>query len=795
MRTAKYMLLLLSFAPWVSVSHADVITQWNEVSISAIQTAQYTAVKVSRTLAMVHAAMFDSINAVDQIYHPYYVTTTSPEVSREAAAATAAYRVLSSLFPGQIASFDAALAASLAGIPDGPAKTDGIALGDDVGNQIVTLRSTDHSDDTVVYTPGTGPGVWQPTPPGLVPAMMPHWATVTPFAMTSGSQFRPAGPPALTSATYTQEFNEVKTLGAKVSSVRTAEQAGITHFWMDMPGTITTAGRWNAIARQVSGHHGLNLWQNARLFALLNIAMADAGIASWDCKYAYNFWRPITAIRDALNDDNPLTDPNEVWEPFIMTPAFPEYVSAHSTFSAAAAQVLGSFFGHHSSFSIESYTTPTTTRFYHSFVQAAEEAGMSRIYGGIHFSSANLFGQAMGGSIGAYVFQNFLKPVSTDIGGGTADTDGIDTDGDGDPNNDHVFPHMAAGDGFANMADGKLQYTFGFSDVTDVPEDMVMHHAMLAATFPAPTLVFREGQKVYLSLTNVGMIKRPDLFDPHSIHWHGFPNAAPVFDGVPDASISINMGSTLTYYYNVVEPGTFVWHCHVEATEHMQMGMLGQLYVTPKQNVRPDGTDLSGFTHHSGYKYVYNDGDGSTYYDVEYPLQLAGFDPRFHDEHIAVQPLPFAMMKDKYGMINGRGYPQTVDTNSLPNSYDGKLSQKQHALITANQGQKVLLRLSCLSTVDYFTVTTTLGVPMKVVGKGARLLRGPNGKDTSYLTSSVTLGGGETADVIIDTTGVAPGTYVLYTTNLNFLSNDKQDFGGIMTEIIIHGPGGGHMMP
>lgn len=377
------------------------------------------------------------------------------------------------------------------------------------------------------------------------------------------------------------------------------------------------------------------------------------------------------------------------------------------------------------------------------------------------------------------------------------DTDGIDTDGDGIVNNDHVFKHLAAGDGFVNMADGKLQYMFGFSDATGMPDNMVMHHSMLAATFPAPTLVFKEGQKVYLSLSNVGMIKRPDLFDPHSVHWHGFANAAPVFDGVPDSSITINMGSTLTYFYNVVEPGTFVYHCHVEATEHMQMGMLGNLYVLPRQNNLPDGTDLSGFTHHTGYKYAYNDGDGSTYYDVDYPIQLAGFDPRFHDEHIKVQPLPFALMKDRYAMINGRGYPQTTDTNILYNTAAAgpepvddvnRPSQRVHSLVTAVKGQKILLRMSSLSTVDYFTVTTTLGVPMRVVGKGSRLLRGPDGKNTSYLTNSVTLGGGETTDAILDTSTVAPGTYVLYTTNLHFLSNDKQDFGGIMTEIVISPP-------
>jgi len=372
------------------------------------------------------------------------------------------------------------------------------------------------------------------------------------------------------------------------------------------------------------------------------------------------------------------------------------------------------------------------------------------------------------------------------------DTDGIDTDGDGDPNNDHVYMHLTAGDGFVNMADGKLQYIFSFSDVTGVPDNMVMNQGMLAAEIPAPTITVKEGQKLYLDLSNVGMMMRPDLFDPHTVHWHGFPNAASVFDGVPSASISINMGATLTYFYNVAEPGTFMYHCHVEATEHMQMGMLGNLYVMPKQNNLPDGTDLNGFTHHTGYKYAYNDGDGSTYYDVEYPLQLSGFDPAYHDASLNTQPLPFALMVDKYAMINGRGYPATTDPNVLWNTagdegYDpmgNRPSQKVNSLITATKGQKILLRLSSLATVDHFTITT-LGIPMRVVGQGSRLLRGPDGKDTSYMTSSVTLGGGNTVDVILDTTDLEPGTYLLYTTNLNFLSNDKEDFGGIMTEIRI----------
>ncbi|MBA7661077.1 hypothetical protein ES703_69089 [subsurface metagenome] len=379
------------------------------------------------------------------------------------------------------------------------------------------------------------------------------------------------------------------------------------------------------------------------------------------------------------------------------------------------------------------------------------------------------------------------------------DTDGIDTDGDGDPNNDNVSIHVAAGDGFVNMADGRLQYMFGFSDVTGVSDANIIMNAMLGADFPAPTISVKEGQKLYLSLTNVGMFVRPDLFDPHTIHWHGFPQAASIFDGVPSASISVNMGATLTYFYNVVEPGTFMWHCHVEATEHMQMGMLGNLYVLPIQNNEPNGTVLNPeappekqFIHNTGYKYVYNDGDGSTYYDVEYPIQIHAFDPDFHDASLTVQPLPFANMDDKYPMLNGRGYPDTVDPNILYNTasdegFPDRPSQKINSLITATQGEKILLRISSLSTVNYFTLTV-LGIPMRVVGTGARLLRGPDGRETSYMTNSVNLGGGETADVILDTTDVEPGTYVLYCTNLNNLCNNEEDYGGMMTEIVINPP-------
>lgn len=355
--------------------------------------------------------------------------------------------------------------------------------------------------------------------------------------------------------------------------------------------------------------------------------------------------------------------------------------------------------------------------------------------------------------------------------------------------------HLTAGDGFITMADGKLQYTFGFNNVTGVPEANVMSAGMLAANFPAPTIVLKEGQEFYLTLTNVGMTMRPDLFDPHSVHFHGFPNASSIFDGVPDASVAINQGSSLSYYYNLVEPGTYMYHCHVEATEHMQMGMLGNLYVMPAQNDLPANTSLKGFVHQTGNKYVYNDGDGSTFYDVEFPIQIGSFDPDFHDASLNVQPLPFANMRDRYPMLNGRGYPDTVNASALtpPAENNGVPSQPVSSLITATAGQKILLRISNLNVTNFYTLTAA-GLNMRVIGTGARQMRGPDpdgggaqlGKITAFDTMSVTLGGGEAVDVIIDTASVTPGTYFLHTTNLNFLSNDAEDNGGMMTEIRIN---------
>src|SRR5262249_194456 len=257
----------------------------------------------SRALAMVHTAMYDAIDAVEPTYTLYPVPGLAdapppaahsfPEVS----AATAADLIMDSLFPAQAATFDAQLQSYLAGSPNtGQAISASLGWGQTVANAVLTWRSTDGSTTVVPYIPGSGPGVWQPTPPAFLPALGPQWPLVTPFAMTSGSQFRPPTPPALTSSDYAAAFNEVESLGRSDSTSRTADQTQIALLWKDATGTAYAFGHWNKIAEGVAQAQGLSLVEDARLFVLLNISTADALIACWDAKYAYNFWRPVTAI-------------------------------------------------------------------------------------------------------------------------------------------------------------------------------------------------------------------------------------------------------------------------------------------------------------------------------------------------------------------------------------------------------------------------------------------------------------------------------------------------------------------
>lgn len=393
---------------------ANVVLEWNQLALHAVGQARLSPVFVSRDLAITHAAVYDAVVAIDKSFDPYHAhVKASSGASLDAAAAQAAHDALAALFPSRAVTFDTALAADLVGIPPGRVRQ-GIAVGHEVAQQILDWRSTDGSGATMSYTPGTGPGDWQPTPPAFLPALAPQWPDVTPFAVSSNAQFRPSAPPALDSADYAAALNEVKDLGRVDSTTRTDGQTLIAKFWNDGLGTAFAMGYWNKIAQQVATEQSLNVVQDARLFALLNITEADAQISCWDAKYAYNLWRPVTSIRAADTDGNPDTEANPSWTPLLTTPNFPSYVSAHSMLSAAAAGVLTALFGPDYHFTVTAESLPGVTRSFDSFGAAAAEAGRSRIYGGIHYQFDNLIGQQLGAQVAGYVVDNSLKPPDGD---------------------------------------------------------------------------------------------------------------------------------------------------------------------------------------------------------------------------------------------------------------------------------------------------------------------------------------------------------------------------------------------
>ena len=370
----------------------------------------------------------------------------------------------------------------------------------------------------------------------------------------------------------------------------------------------------------------------------------------------------------------------------------------------------------------------------------------------------------------------------------------------------------------------------------------IMDVGVMNGNIPAPLVAFDEDDEMFLTLTNVGMIMRPDLFEQHTIHFHGYPNASSVYDGVPDASVAINIGGSFTYYYLAPDAGTYFWHCHITPPEHLQMGMVGQLYVRPRQNRVPPNGDLYTYLGYqngigvttpdlrtacnpaadilcsatmpaiktgakqgtdklgSPQKYTYNDGDGSTAYDVEYPLQIHGFDPNFHFVGMTFNPEAFADMKDKFFLLNGRSYPDTVTPGPMATeSSDGRMhfSQPLPSIINIPAGGRALLRIADLDVSEYQTLAS-LGIPMKEVGFNAKLLRDQTGNNMEFYTSSITLGGGESLDVLLDASDAGCGytgcaaalypagsTFYLYTPNLDHLSNDQENFGGLMTEVHI----------
>lgn len=393
---------------------ADLVTDWNSAALEAIRVNHTPPPVAARNLAILHVAIFDACNGIGQNCEPYLVSNKVAGVASKAAAiSAAAHEVLVSLYPAQQGDFNSAYFKTLADIPDGESKRTGTTWGQSVADTVLLWRSNDGSDFVMDYTPGSGPGAWIPTPPAFLPGLLPNWSMVVCFAMTNGAQFRPPPPPNLGSAQWAFDFNLTKELGRLDSTNRTEEQTEIALFWADGAGTVTPPGHWNVIARQMADQQGNTLDQNARLFALLNIAEADAGIAAWDCKYTYGFWRPVTGIANADADDNPDTLPDASWMPLIVTPNFPEYISGHSTFSGAAAAVLADFYGTDNlPFTTTSDALPGVIRHFNSFSEAAEEAGMSRIYGGIHFWSADVHGLLCGSQIGNYAADHFLLPKS-----------------------------------------------------------------------------------------------------------------------------------------------------------------------------------------------------------------------------------------------------------------------------------------------------------------------------------------------------------------------------------------------
>ncbi|HEX4525974.1 MAG TPA: vanadium-dependent haloperoxidase [Gaiellaceae bacterium] len=392
------------------------VIDWNQVLLSIVNTpgAQPANIQPTRNFAIVHAAIYDAVNAIDRTHQPYLIAIRAPRDASETAAADAAARTaLVGLYPAQQTMIDTDYATELAKVADGPAKDAGIRLGDEVAADLLAIRTADGSNATAPpFVPGANPGDYQSTPPNFPTPVFTTWGQVTPFVLDRGDQFRPAPPPPLTSDAYAAAINEVESLGSATSTTRTAEQTEIGKFW-----NPPIQNFWNQIAQTVALAHHSDLPTTARLFAALNLSFADSAIAFYDAKYTYRLWRPVTAIRLADSDGNPNTvaDPN--WLPLAgNTAADPSYPGAHSTISAAGADVLASFYGDDQLFSVTSPALPGVTRSFDSFSAAAQEAGLSRIYSGQHTRLDHVAGLALGHDVAGFVLNNALLPAHDSSG-------------------------------------------------------------------------------------------------------------------------------------------------------------------------------------------------------------------------------------------------------------------------------------------------------------------------------------------------------------------------------------------
>src|SRR5215471_709680 len=389
------------------------VLQWNRALLVIVRTpgAQPATIHPTRSFAIMHAAIYDAVNAIDKTHKSYFVNLrgVSQSASQDAAAAAAAHEVLVGLYPQFQAMLDAELQQSLAQIPDGAHKADGIILGQIAADGILALRSNDGSNaPPIPYVFGSAPGDYQSTPPNFPQQpQFTHWSHVTPFALERADQFRPGPPPDLTSEPYATVFNQVKSLGIANSTAATADQALTARFWN---GAIQNY--WNEITQTVAMERNLTTAQSARLFALLNLTFADGVIAFYDAKYVYNFWRPVTAIRAADTDNNPetLADPNWLPETTNTAPD-PSYPGAHAVISAAGASVLISFFDRDRfDFTVTSEVMAGVTRSFTRISAAEEEATLSRTFAGQHFRSDLTAGQRLGRNVADFVVDNFLTP-------------------------------------------------------------------------------------------------------------------------------------------------------------------------------------------------------------------------------------------------------------------------------------------------------------------------------------------------------------------------------------------------
>jgi len=385
---------------------ADKVTEWNDIGSTAIANEGRGGTVGSIDLAYMHIAIYDAVNAIDRRYTVFAVSPSNVPsgASEEAAAVEAAYRVLINLFPTQAAFLNGQYTASLAAIPDGPAKTNGLAVGAEVAVLFLASRVGDGRNAPVTYTPGSGPGAWVPT--SNAPPVTPWLGQMRPFAIGSPSQFRPDPPPALNTDQWAVDYNEVKRLGALNSAERTPEQTALARFYLD-PGVVQ-AGRG---FRKLALDRGLSLADNARLFALLYVTIADSAIAGWEAKYYYAFWRPVTAIRAGDTDGNPNTEADPSWSPLTATPNHPEYPSAHAFADTAWAEALRRFFGTKKiEFTLSSTTTGTETTFDNTneIIKSVIEA---RIYAGFHYRTSCVQGTIIGKKVAKWVAKHYFLRV------------------------------------------------------------------------------------------------------------------------------------------------------------------------------------------------------------------------------------------------------------------------------------------------------------------------------------------------------------------------------------------------